>query len=211
MSRWQTSDSLAWSASRHRRCLRAAAARKPEAQASSHRCPAPAERIRAERENVRGGPSRATDVTRSTERDGPPRGSAAQERLPAADTYSEMHRLLPLLLMPMALAAAPPTAAARHTPTQTKTQAEVNVLRALARNSHRWRMPGLVNARTHLLTDNTEAVCHGLGGRRAGNSYARFVCVVRPHVHRGRQGLYVSYRALPKNRFELRFLAYRRR
>src|SRR2546429_1908348 len=65
---------------------------------SSHRCPAPAERIRAERENVRGGPSRATDVTRSTERDGPPRGSAAQERLPAADTYSEMHRLLPLLL-----------------------------------------------------------------------------------------------------------------
>ena len=124
----------------------------------------------------------------------------------------EMHRLLPLLSMPMAiLAAAPPTAAARHTPTQTKTQAEVNVLRAIPRKSHRWRMPGLINAHTQLLTDNTEAVCHGLGGRRAGNRYARFVCVVRPHVHRGRQGLYVSYRVLSKNRFELRFLAYRRR
>ena len=123
-----------------------------------------------------------------------------------------MHRLLPLLSMPLVIiAGAQSTAAARHMPTQTKTQAEVNVLHAIARKSHTWRMPGLVNARTHLLTDNTEAVCHGLGGRRAGNSYARFVCVVRPHVHRGRQGLYVSYRALPKNRFELRFLAYRRR
>jgi hypothetical protein len=124
----------------------------------------------------------------------------------------EMHRLLPLLSMSLAIvAAAPSTAAARHTPTQTKTQAEVNVLRAIARKSHKWRMPGLVNAHTHLLTDNTEAVCHGLGGKRAGNRYARFVCVVRPHVHRGRQGLHVSYRVLPKNRFELRFLAYRRR
>jgi hypothetical protein len=123
-----------------------------------------------------------------------------------------MHRLLPVLSMPVAiLAAAPSMAAVRQTPTQTKPQAEVNVLRAIPRKSHTWRMPGLVNARTHLVTDNTQAVCHGRGGRRAGNRYARFVCVVRPHVHRGRQGLYVSYRALPKNRFELRFLAYRRR
>jgi hypothetical protein len=40
-----------------------------------------------------------------------------------------MHRLLPVLLMPLAIIAADPsTAAARHMPAQTKTQAEVNVL-----------------------------------------------------------------------------------
>ena len=179
---------------------------------SSDRCPAPAERIRAERENVRGGPHEPQTLLAR------PNGIGflAEARLKNGSLRpihtGEMQRLLLLLSMPLAIiAAAPSTAAARHMPTQTKTQAEVNVLHAIARKSHTWRMPGLVNARTHLLTDNTEAVCHGLGGRRAGNRYARFVCVVRPHVHRGRQGLYVSYRVLPKNRFELRFLAYRRR
>jgi hypothetical protein len=174
--------------------------------------PGTAERIRAERENVRGRPHEPqTLLARSNGI-----GFFAEARLKSGSLgpihTGEMHRLLPLLSMPVAiLAAAPQTAAARQTPTQTKTQAEVNVFRAIARKSHTWRMPGLVNARTHLITDNTETICHGLGGRRAGNRYARFVCVVRPHVHRGRQGLYVSYRVLPKNRFELRFLAYRRR
>ena len=71
-------------------------------------------------------------------------------------------------------------------------------------------MPGLIDARTHLLADNTEAVCHGRGTRHAGNRYEHFVCVVRPHVHRGRQGLYVSYRVLSRGRFTMRLIAYRK-
>jgi hypothetical protein len=107
------------------------------------------------------------------------------------------------------LATAPPTPAATRIPTQTKSQAEVNVLRVVPGKAKRWRIPGLLDARTHLLPDNTEAVCRGRGRRRAGNRYSRFVCVVRPHVHRSRQGLYLSYRVLWKGRFKLRFLTYR--
>jgi hypothetical protein len=83
-------------------------------------------------------------------------------------------------------------------------------LRVVARKWPARRLRGLVNPRTHLLVDNTEAICHGRGKRRVGNQYARFVCVVRPHVHTSRQGLYVSYRALPRGRFSIRWLAYRR-
>ena len=72
-------------------------------------------------------------------------------------------------------------------------------------------MPGLVDPKTHLLLDNTEAVCHGRGKRRAGNRYSRFVCVVRPHNHTRRQGLYVSYRARLNGGFRIRWLRYRRR
>jgi hypothetical protein len=96
-------------------------------------------------------------------------------------------------------------------PTQTKKQAEVNVLRVVPGKAKKWQMPGLVDTRTHLLLDNTEAVCRGRGQRYGGRRYTRFVCVVRPHVHVRHQGAYLSYRALPEGRFTLRFLGYRRR
>jgi hypothetical protein len=121
-----------------------------------------------------------------------------------------MRRRLLLLLTPLALvAAAPPTVLAARPSAHTKRQAEVNVLRVVAR---KWptRLPGLVNPRTDLLVDNTEAACRGRGRRRAGYRYARFVCVVRPHIYSRREGLYVSYRALPKGRFTIRWIAYRR-
>jgi hypothetical protein len=87
----------------------------------------------------------------------------------------------------------------------------VNLLRAVAQHWQMWRRFGLVDPRTHLLTDNTEAVCHGRGSRHTGSRYARFVCVVRPHVHRGREGLWLKYRALTRGRFRVRVLAYPRR
>jgi hypothetical protein len=123
-----------------------------------------------------------------------------------------MRWCLPLLWTPLALvAAAPPTAASVPPPAHTKTQAEVNVLRVVARKWKAKRMPGLVNRRTHLLADNTEAFCHGRGPRRVGQRYSRFLCVVRPHIHSQRQGLYVRYRALARGRFTVRWIVYRRR
>ena len=119
-----------------------------------------------------------------------------------------MRRPLLLLLVPLALAA--PTEAAR-TPAQTKDRAEVNVLRAVPTKWKRRRLPGLVNPRTHLLRDNTEAVCSGRGKRQPGRRYSRFACVVRPHVHTPRQGLYLSYRALAGGAFRIRWVAFRRR
>ena len=106
--------------------------------------------------------------------------------------------------------AAPRVADAVLPPSHTKKRAEVNVLRVVPRKWAPSRLPGLVNRRTHLLVDNTEAVCYGHGPRRAGNRYARFLCVVRPHVHTPRQGLYVSYRVLARGRFRIQWLAYRR-
>jgi hypothetical protein len=123
-----------------------------------------------------------------------------------------MRRCLPILLTPLALiAAAPPTAVSAPPPAHTKTQAEVNVLRVVARKWKARRLPGLVDPRTHLLKDNTEAVCRGRGPRRRGGRYSRFLCVVRPHIHSPRQGLYVRYLALAKGRFTIRWVAYRRR
>jgi hypothetical protein len=92
----------------------------------------------------------------------------------------------------------------------TKAQAEVNVLRAVPRSWKASRMPGLIDPRTHLLVNNTEAVCHGRGWAHRGRRYTRFFCVVRPPEHRLRAGLYVSYRALPHGRFRIHWLAYRR-
>jgi hypothetical protein len=121
-----------------------------------------------------------------------------------------MRLRLSLLMAPLALAAAAPSATATlRTAAHTKRQAEVNVLRVVPQK-WRGRLPRLVNPRTHLLVDNTEAVCRGRGKRLAGNRYARFVCVVRPHVHSARQGLFVSYRSLSAGRFAIRWLVYRR-
>jgi hypothetical protein len=123
-----------------------------------------------------------------------------------------MRRWLPVVSLSLAIAvAAPSTASTMRTAAHTKAQAEVNVLRVLSRKWKAWRNFGLVDRRTHLVVDNTEAVCHGRRGRRAGNRYSRFVCVVRPHVHHGRQGLWLRYRVLSKGRSNIRFLAYRRR
>jgi hypothetical protein len=94
-------------------------------------------------------------------------------------------------------------------PAHSKKQAEVNVLRLVAKRWKTLRRTGLVNSRTHLLADNTEAVCSGRGAPR-GKRFQRFVCVVRPHVHHGRQGLWLRYRALAKGRCRITVVAFRR-
>jgi hypothetical protein len=120
-----------------------------------------------------------------------------------------MARRLAMALVALALTV--PAAEAARTVGQTRRQAEVNVLRVLP---HKWKirqLHGLVNPRTHLLTDDTEAVCRGRGKPAGMGLYTRFVCVVRPHVHINRQGLYLRYRALSRGRFTLRWLEYRYR
>jgi hypothetical protein len=116
---------------------------------------------------------------------------------------------LPSILLAL-LAVAPPTQGAVTAPAHTKKRAEVNVLRVVAKKWKAWRRSGLVNPYTHLLADNTEAVCSGRGRPRA-KRYRRFLCVVRPHVHHGRQGLWLRYRALPKGRCRVAVVAFRRR
>jgi hypothetical protein len=93
-------------------------------------------------------------------------------------------------------------------PAHTKKQAELNVLRFLART---WRTEPqlLVDRRTHLIRDNTEAVCKGRGRAWGGLRYRRFLCVVRPRVHRPGQGLYLEYRARRDGQFAIRRLRYR--
>jgi hypothetical protein len=124
-----------------------------------------------------------------------------------------MRRQLLLFVMPLALFASilGTASAGRVAAAHTKRQAEVNVLRAAPKTWTPRRLPGIINPRTHLLADNTEAICRGRGTRRAGGRYSRFVCVVRPSRHTPRQGLYVSYRALPRGLFRLRWLTFRRR
>jgi hypothetical protein len=122
-----------------------------------------------------------------------------------------MRRRLALLSMLLAvLVAAPPSTGGVSPPAHAKKQAEVNVLRAVAKRWKAWRRSGLVDPRTHLLADNTEAVCSGRG-RSRGKRFQRFLCVVRPHVHHGRQGLWLRYRALGKGRFRVTVVAFRRR
>jgi hypothetical protein len=118
-----------------------------------------------------------------------------------------MLRRCTLVLATLVLAI--PTAGAATMPAHTKRRAEVNVLRALP---HLWsprRLHGLVDRRTHLLRDGTEAVCRGRGRRLSGARYTYFVCVVRPHDFKRRQGLYLDYRARMGGRFTLRWLRYR--
>jgi len=117
-----------------------------------------------------------------------------------------------LVLVVWLLAATPGHAArgAVHPGFQTRSQAEVHVLAIVAR-SWRWsHMPGLVDSRSGMLVDNTQAICRGRGPRRPGLRFGRFLCVVRPYHHRPRQGLYVTYRALPDGRAIVHWLAYRR-
>ena len=86
----------------------------------------------------------------------------------------------------------------------------MNVLNVVTKRWKAWRKYGLVNAQTHLVADNTEAVCRGRG-RQGAKRYQRFVCVVRPHVHHGRQGLWLRYRANPNGRFRVSVAAFRSR
>jgi hypothetical protein len=115
-----------------------------------------------------------------------------------------------IALLSLTLVGASVAAGASSPAAQTKKQAEVNVLRAVPREWSAKQLPGLVTPRTHLLVDNTEALCHGRGHARAGHRFTHFVCVVRPHVHTRRQGLHVAYRALRAGRFRIRWLFYRR-
>ena len=64
-----------------------------------------------------------------------------------------------LMLAPLALVfATAPGAATTALATHTKKQAEVNALTYVARSASRRRLPGILNPRTHLLVNNTEAV-----------------------------------------------------
>lgn len=119
-------------------------------------------------------------------------------------------RRVALAALALVLGVPPAVGAAARLPGHTKREAEVNVLRTVA---HRWgrrNLPGIVDPHTHLLLDNTEAVCHARGKRRSPKHFARFDCVVRPHVHRRRQGLYVRYRARAHDGFTVRWLRFRR-
>jgi hypothetical protein len=87
-------------------------------------------------------------------------------------------------------------------------QAERNVLRFLEKGWRGHQLPRLLDPRTHLLRDNTQAVCRRYAGR---HSAGRFLCVVRPARHRRHEGLYASYRALKDGRFTIRWLFYRPR
>jgi hypothetical protein len=123
-----------------------------------------------------------------------------------------MHPRLPVMMTALVVTAGIlPAADAAVLPAHTKKQAEVNVLRVIPRKWRTRPLPGLVSSRTHLLLENTEAVCRGQGKRHAGGRYSHFVCVIRPHIHTRRQGLYVSYTTLPKGGFKIRWLAFRRR
>jgi hypothetical protein len=104
-----------------------------------------------------------------------------------------------------------PAAAHAATPagsTASRGQAERNVLRFLEKGWRGHPLPRLVDPRTHLLRDNTQAICRRSGGR---HSAGRFLCVVRPARHRRHEGLYASYRSLKDGGFTIRWLFYRRR
>jgi hypothetical protein len=87
-------------------------------------------------------------------------------------------------------------------------QAERNVLRFLGKGWRGHQLPRLFDPRTHLLRDNTQAICRRFAGR---HNAGRFLCVVRPAHHRRHEGLYASYLSLKDGRFRIRWLFYRRR
>jgi hypothetical protein len=68
----------------------------------------------------------------------------------------------------------------------TKKQAEGNVFRIVERNCA--TTAGAGQPETHLMADNTEAICRGRGSPARWQLH---VCVIRPGNTR-RQGLYVS-------------------
>ena len=118
-------------------------------------------------------------------------------------------RLAFLSILLATLVVVSPTQGGVRALAHSKKQAEVNVLGLVAKRWKALRGTGLVNPRTHLLADNTEAVCDGRGASR-GKRFQRFVCVVRPHVHHGRQGLWLRYRALAKGRCKVTIVVFRR-
>jgi hypothetical protein len=120
------------------------------------------------------------------------------------------HIVLVVLTPLVTIVVSPYTASAARVPAHAKARAEVNVLRVVARTWKRSRIPDLIDPKTRLLANNTEAICRGRGKRYTGQQYAGFVCVVRPRMHRSDQGLCVSYRALRNGRFRIQWLACRR-
>src|SRR6266511_2293734 len=88
----------------------------------------------------------------------------------------------------------------RRLPTQTKAEAERNVLRALPQRlnhtSRRWFLDGV----TGLLKNNVQVICSGRGTRFSHGEYRRFRCLVRAYPKPKRRGLIVTYRAsAPRN------------
>jgi hypothetical protein len=128
---------------------------------------------------------------------------------PNANGETPMRHVVLVVLTVLATIVANPSAAATaRVSAHTKKQAEINVLRALPRAWPK-RLPDLVDPRTHLVVNNTQAICRGRGKRYTGRHYARFVCVIRPAIHRPHKGLYISYRALRHGRFRMHWLAYK--
>lgn len=113
-----------------------------------------------------------------------------------ADTGGMAKMLTAALIALTVAAAAASLAAGGHSRGQTEAQAEVHVLSIVARSWPAARIPDLVDANTRLPRSNTQAICRGRG-RGVSGRYTQFACVIRPMHHRVRQGLYVSYRALP--------------
>jgi len=121
-----------------------------------------------------------------------------------------IRQIFPVLTTLTALVGVQYAPAASLVAAHTNAQAERNVLRVVPYSWKASRMPGLIDPTTHLLVNNTKAVCHGRGTAYKGGRYTRFVCFVQPPRHRPRAGLYVSYRALLHGRFRVHWIRYKR-
>jgi hypothetical protein len=115
--------------------------------------------------------------------------------------------VLATLLVPVASTQAGHSRFVAHT----KRNAERNVVRVAPHSWNHRRIAALIDADTGLLRNNVRTICHGRGRRYSGRRYRRFVCVLRPWPATGQLQLFVSYRALPHNRFRVHLLRLQRR
>jgi hypothetical protein len=125
----------------------------------------------------------------------------------------EMSRRLAIALTSFIVAAgaARSAAALQTAPGQSRAQAEVHLLRIVARNWGASGVAGLVDPRTHMLANNTQAICLGRGKRLPRARYTRFTCVVRASGRAPVRELRISFRALAGGRCECHRIAPRRR
>ena len=174
-----------------------------------HRFDSKVPRTRAWRWLAKPGQLHTEHVTRFSSRsDNPPADcwNALKSPSPTADPGCMSRKAAYVAVMAVALLASGQTVALGGTAVP-RGQAERDVLRFLSRGWGNHRLTArLVDPRTHLLRNNTQAICRRARGQRAGD----FVCVVRPARHRRREGLHVSYRSLAHGRFRVQWLYYRR-
>lgn len=116
-------------------------------------------------------------------------------------------------------ARAAPGVAARSAAPIPRAQAERDVLKFLQEGrGRRWVLQHrggrrlflrLYDPRTHLLRNNTQAICRRARGR---HRRGRFYCIVRPARHRLREGLHVRYVRYGEfgGYFRIKWLYYRR-